>query len=174
VFQEWVDIPNWAADYYLSVQVNLAEDWIRVVGYITHQRLKAIGIYEASDRTYCVNSADLIADLNLLWIARQFCPNETLRAEISPLPILPQSQAENLLKRLGNPDLIFPRLEIPFQLWGSLLTHGGWRQRLYEKRQGLAEQWSMPQWLQTGISTVAQQLGWGQIEVSPVSVMPGT
>lgn len=174
VSQEWVDIPNWAADYYLYVQVNLAEDWIRVVGYITHQRLKVIGTYEASDRTYCVNSADLIADLNLLWIARQFCPNETLRAEISPLPILPQSQAENLLKRLGNPDLIFPRLEIPFELWGSLLTHGGWRQRLYEKRQGLAEQWSIQQWLQTGISTVAQQLGWGQIEVSPMSVMPGT
>lgn len=170
VSQEWVDIPNWAADYYLSVQVNLESNWIRVVGYVTHQQLKAGGTYDTSDRSYCFNTADLIADINILWLARQFCPDQMLRAEISPLPVLSSSQAENLLQRLGNSEIVFPRLEIPFQLWGSLLNHGGWRQRLYEQRQGLSEQWSMQQWLQTGISTVAQQLGWGQIEVPPMLI----
>ncbi len=42
--QEWVDIPTWVADYYLSVQVNSEDDFIRVVGYTTHKKLKTIGI----------------------------------------------------------------------------------------------------------------------------------
>jgi hypothetical protein len=174
VSQEWVDIPTWAADYYLSVQVNLEEEWIRVAGYVTHQKLKAIGTYDASDRTYCFNTIDLIEDINVLWLARHFCPDERLRSDLQSLPTLPQSQAENLLERLGNSNLVFPRLEIPFHLWGSLIEHGGWRQRLYEQRQGLPEQWSIQHWLQTGISNMAQQLGWGQIEVSPAAITTGT
>lgn len=172
--QEWVDIPTWAADYYLSVEVGLEAGWIRVVGYATHYKLKIIGTYDTHDRTYCLNTTDLIQDINVLWLARQLCVDEPLRAEISPLSTLSQSQAENLLERLGNPNLVFPRLEISFQLWGSLLEHGGWRQRLYEKRQGLPEQWSIQQWLQAGISNLAQQLGWGEIEVPPIPVMAGT
>ncbi|TAG39467.1 MAG: DUF1822 family protein, partial [Oscillatoriales cyanobacterium] len=35
--QEWVDIPNWSADYYLPVQVNLDGDdgecWIELCGF---------------------------------------------------------------------------------------------------------------------------------------------
>ncbi|NJL10115.1 MAG: DUF1822 family protein, partial [Calothrix sp. SM1_7_51] len=30
--QEWVDIPNWAAHYYLAVQLDLAKRWLRVWG----------------------------------------------------------------------------------------------------------------------------------------------
>jgi len=28
--QEWVDIPEWAADYYLAVQVNPDSGWLRI------------------------------------------------------------------------------------------------------------------------------------------------
>ncbi|MEL7245838.1 MAG: DUF1822 family protein, partial [Cyanobacteria bacterium J06573_2] len=28
--QEWVDIPNWAGNYYLAVQLNLEENWLRI------------------------------------------------------------------------------------------------------------------------------------------------
>ncbi|MBD2352962.1 DUF1822 family protein [Anabaena variabilis FACHB-171] len=80
---------------------------------------------------------------------------------VAPLPTLPLAQAENLLERLGNSEVVFPRLAIPFELWGALLTHGGWRQGLYERRQGLPEQWSIQEWLQAGVSNLAQQLGWG-------------
>ncbi len=170
--QEWVDIPTWAADYYLSVQVNLAEDWVRIVGYVTHQRLKMIAAYDASDRSYGVNTTDLIQNINVLWLAPQFCPEASLRAELPPLPHLHQSQAENLLARFGHPAVVWPRLEMPVALWGSLLAHGGWRQRLYEKRQGLPEQWSIQQWLQSGVSAVAAQWGWGQS--ASVPAMAGT
>ena len=31
--QEWVDIPELAADYYLAVQVNFEDRWLRVWGF---------------------------------------------------------------------------------------------------------------------------------------------
>lgn len=165
--QEWVDIPSWAADYYLAVQVNSDQGWVRIWGYTTHQQLKTSGHYDPSDRTYSLDGEDLILDLNVLWVARQLCPQELTRGVITPLPALPLAQAENLLQRLGDPAIATPRLEVPFELWGALLDHGGWRQRLSERRQGLPEQWSILQWLQAGISDFAQQIGWQRIEFRP-------
>ncbi|WP_017654703.1 DUF1822 family protein [Fortiea contorta] len=164
VSQEWVDIPDWVGDYYLGVQVNPDDGWIKVYGYTTHQKLKTMGVYDVSDRTYSLGSEDLIADLNVLWVTRQFNSQEVLRSQTLPLLPLLQTQAENLLARLGNPDVKFPRLSVPFATWGALLTQSGWRQRLYEQRQGISEQWRIPAWLQTGVSNFAQQLGWGHKE----------
>lgn len=162
--QEWVDIPEWVADYYIAVQVNPDDDWIKIFGYTTHQKLKTKGIYDAVDRTYSLESEDLIQDINVLWVTRQINSPEALRAEIAPLPPIPQIQAENLLERLGNPDVKFPRLTVPFSLWGAVLAHSGWRKKLYELRQGLPQQWSIPQWLQTGVANLAQQWGWQKRE----------
>lgn len=155
--QEWVDIPEWVGDYYIAVQVNPDESWIRVYGYANHQKLKTLGVYNTSNRTYSLESEDLIEDLNVLWLTTQHYP-EVTRAEVAALPTLPQTQAHNLIQRLGA--ITIPRLEIPFQLWGTLLAHGGWRQRLYELRQGVTEQTSVVQWLQEGISNVATTFGW--------------
>ncbi|MDZ8185746.1 MAG: DUF1822 family protein [Nostoc sp. ChiSLP02] len=158
--QEWVDIPEWVADYYLAVQFNPDEGWMRVFGYTTHQQVKTLGVYDAGDRTYSLEFEDLIPDLNVLWVNRQFHTEETRRVPVEPLPPLPQTQANNLLARLSNADIKFPRLEVPFSLWASLIVHGGWRQRLYELRQGIAQPASIGQWLQEGVSNFAQQLGW--------------
>lgn len=158
--QEWVDIPEWVADYYLAIQLNSDEGWMRVFGYTTHQQLKTVGVYDAGDRTYSLESDHLIQDLNVLWITHQLYPEEIRRAPVTPLPALPQTQAANLLARLGNKDIVFPRLDIPFSLWGALIAHGGWRQRLYELRQGITQSVSLGRWLQEGVSNFAQQLGW--------------
>jgi Protein of unknown function (DUF1822) len=163
--QEWVDIPSWSADYYLAVQVNPDAGWIKIWGYATHHQLKIQGTYDPSDRSYSLDEADLIQDLNVLWVARQLrsetlYPEELLRAEVETVPALQLPQAENLLERLGNPAIVFPRLAVPFQLWAALLEHGGWRQRLYERRQGVSNLWSLSQWLQSGISGLAGQIGW--------------
>ncbi|MBI4784563.1 MAG: DUF1822 family protein [Oscillatoriophycideae cyanobacterium NC_groundwater_1537_Pr4_S-0.65um_50_18] len=158
--QEWVDIASWSADCYLAVQVNLDAGWIRIWGYATHNQLKTKGTYNPSDRTYSLDEDALIQDLNVLWIAHQLCPEEPIRAAVAAIPTLPLLQAKNLLERLGNPSIVFPRLAVPFPLWAALLEHGGWRQRLYERRQGLLDAGSVPQWLQSGLSDLAQQLGW--------------
>lgn len=165
--QEWIDIPSWAGDYYLAAQVEPDEGWVRIWGFATHQQLKTKGSYDASDRTYSLDSDDLIKDINVLWVARELCPNEPTRATVAPLPALPLAQAENLISRLGSSDIVTPRLAVPIDLWGALLEHGGWRQRLYQRRLGLPEQWSILQWLSSGVSSVAQQLGWGRVEFQP-------
>jgi len=164
--QEWVDIPSWAGDYYGAVQVDIDEGWMQLNGFATHRQLRQ-GRYEESDRTYCLEDSDLIADFGVLWVSQQLAPQEITRALIQDLATLQTTQAENLIDRLGNPAVVNPRLVIPFEQWGALVQHGGWRQRLAERRQGLPEQRSLIQWLRSGVSTLAQQAGWGQVEFQP-------
>ncbi|QSJ16549.1 DUF1822 family protein [Nostoc sp. UHCC 0702] len=163
--QEWVDLPNWAGDYYLAVQVEPDESYVRIWGYCTHAQLKTKGNYDASDRTYVVDASDMITDISVLAVAWEFCANEATRYAIPQIPTLPQAQAQNLIARLANPEIINPRLDIPFQLWGGLIAHGGWRQSLYERRLGLPEQRSVISWLQSGVSGVASAIGWGRLNL---------
>lgn len=162
--QEWVDIPDWVADYYIAVQVNLEEQCIRIWGYTTHAQLKSTASYDAFDKAYCLDGEDLISNLSILWLSQQLCPDVITRGEVAPLPELPLAQAQNLIQRLGNPNVIIPRTQVPFTIWGALLQHGGWRQRLYEQRQGLQQQWSVAQWLQNGVSDFALLFGWATVD----------
>ena len=165
--QEWVDIPNWIADYYVAAQVNPDEGWVRIGGFTKHLQLKEQGSYDWCDRTYSLNDTDLTADLNVLWLTQQFNPHEITQAAVNPLPTLSKAQADQLIQRLGNSDLVTPRLTIPFEQWGSLMAHGGWRQRLTAQRRGITEQPSVGQWLQTGMTNLAQQIGWQAITLQP-------
>ena len=167
--QEWIDLPSWAGDYYLAAQVEPDDGLLRVWSYATHHTVKTRGRFESSDRTYCLS--DLSNDVGLLWLSRELCPQESIRAELAALPALPLEQANNLIDRLSNPEILAPRLSIPFQLWGALMEHGGWRQKLYQQRQGQHEQQSILQWLQSGISNFAQQIGWERVELQPSYAM---
>lgn len=133
--QEWVDIPSWAGDFYIAVQVNPDEEWVRFWGYTTHQELKTAADYDPVDRTYCLDARHLTKDLNAFWMAYQFCRAEEMKAVIPTLPELPTTQAENMLQRLGRDSVIFPRLEVPFTSWGALLEKEQWRLRMYLIRQ---------------------------------------
>ncbi len=166
--QEWVDISSFAGDYYLAVQVEPDEAYVRVWGYCSYEQLKNQGNYDASDRTYSLDATDIITDINVLTVARQLCLQESTQ-NIAQLPTLPQEQAQNLISRLANPEIITPRLAIPFQLWGALIEHGGWRQSLYQRRLGLPEQWSVVQWLQSGVSQLAENIGWGSLNLQLLS-----
>jgi hypothetical protein len=167
VAQEWVDIPEWAGDYYLPVQIDPDEGWVRLWGYCTHQQLKERGTYEVSDRSYSLDATNLVGDISALRVARQLCPQEATRAKIAPLPKLALAQANNLLQRLGKPDLTNPRLAIPFEFWGALLAHGGWRQKLYQLRLGKQEDFSVVNWLQQEVSQIAKDWGWAKQEFQP-------
>jgi hypothetical protein len=136
--QEWVDIPNWAGDYYLAVQVQPDHGLVRVWGYATHQELKAAARYDANDRTYCLDREHLTQDLNAFWVTYQFCANLQTKAAIAPLPELSSVQAENLIQRVANSNTAFPRLSVPFSLWGALMQQDHWRQALYQVRRGEA------------------------------------
>jgi hypothetical protein len=156
--QEWVDLPSWAGDYYLAVQVNPDDASVLIWGYTTHEQIKAQGGYDADDRVYCLDAQAMIQDLNVLAVAREICPQETTRAEIAPLPVVPTSQAEALLQRLANPEILHPRLEIPFQTWGALLEHPEWRHQLGQLRLGQSDRTSIIATATSSIVSLGQWL----------------
>lgn len=131
--QEWVDIPDWAADYYLAAHVDVDEQRLVLWGYTTHAQVKTQGTYEASDRTYTLSDTDLIQDFSVFWVAQQLEQPQT--ASITALPPLPTAQAEQLVERLTS--AAEPRLEIPFEQWGAVLSDGHWRQTLVQRRRGI-------------------------------------
>ncbi|MFN6567182.1 DUF1822 family protein [Dendronalium sp. ChiSLP03b] len=133
--QEWVDIPTWAADYYLAVEVTPNGEWVRIWAYTTHQELKSLADYDAVDRTYCIDTRHLTRDLNAFWMTYQFCETEQMKAAIAPLPELSTAQVEYVKQLLSNSSVTFPRLTIPFTTWGALLENEQWRQHLYQQRQ---------------------------------------
>ncbi|PLZ08033.1 DUF1822 family protein [Fischerella thermalis] len=129
--QEWVDIPNWVANYYLAVQINLEENWIGVWGYTTYQQIREKAKYDLMDRTYLLDEEDLIADINVMWVAREVCSVQ--KPELKMLPELSSVQIEKLLKQLDQwtPDL--PE-NVSEQEWMALLALDKKRQDLYQKR----------------------------------------
>ncbi|MEM9265805.1 MAG: DUF1822 family protein [Cyanobacteria bacterium P01_F01_bin.13] len=132
--QEWVDMPAWAADYYLAIQMDLADCWLKVWGYTTHQRLKQTADFDRADRTYCVSGQGLQRDLTTFWPGYQLCPDATTQVEIAPLPTPTADQVAQAIHTVSQADTLFPRLVLPFELWGGLLSHKHWRQKLFEGR----------------------------------------
>ncbi len=130
--QEWVDIPNWNANYYLAVQVNLDEGWLRVWGYATHQQIKTKGSYDEFSRTYSLEREDVVENIHVMWVARQLCPDE--KVAVPPLPILSENEAETLISQLSQPSFYSRRLDVEFQQWGAILANQTWRQQLYQRR----------------------------------------
>ncbi len=165
--QEWVDIPAWAADYYLAVQVNVDAGYVRVWGYSTHKQLKSEATFSHSDRTYTLGEDDLVTDLDVLWVARELCPDEVTKTAIAPIEAISPVQAENLIQRLGDKTQLLPRLAVPFSMWGALIQNSDWCQSLANQRRGMASKISVVQWLQTGITNLSEGLGWRQIEFQP-------
>lgn len=164
--QEWIDIPQWTADYYLGVQVNVDAGYVRIWGYATHRQLKN-GSFSYGDRTYSLSDDEVIADINVLWVARELCPNEVTQAAIEPVPQLTPERADNLIERLGSPAQLMPRLTVPFTTWAALIQNPNWCRRLAATRRGAPVRTPVLQWLQQGMTDLTAELGWRQIEMTP-------
>jgi Protein of unknown function (DUF1822) len=150
IAQEWLDIPDWAGDYFMPIQIDPDTETLHCWGYLTHQMMKSQARYDARDRTYQLDAHHLITDVSGLWAIQQLNPTEVTQAEIAPLTSVGTVQAENLRQRLAT--VPNPRLEIPFALWGALMSDRQWRQQLVQLRQG-----------ETSLVPVANQLnGWFQ------------
>lgn len=159
--QEWVDIPSWAADYYLGVQVDCDNHHLHIYGYTTHQQLKTQANYDPIDRTYCVDSDDLNPDLNGLWLTIDRYPVTATRATLAPIPALETDRINPLIDRLGNPTEILPRLAVPFAVWAAIIEQPQLRQRLYQQRQtgqSTAPVTRLSAWFQGQIDTIWQTL----------------
>ncbi len=129
--QEWVDIPSWAADYYLPVQFDLTEKYLHIWGFVSRRSLKAKGEYDATANTYYVEQDAVIANLDLLWVALDY-PDE--KGEVALLTSLSNDDAKALIEQLSQPSSYSPRLEVKFEQWGALLDRQVWLQKLYQRR----------------------------------------
>ncbi|QLE59819.1 DUF1822 family protein [Nostoc sp. TCL26-01] len=165
--QEWVDIPSWMANYYLAVQIDLEQGWMRIWGYTTHRTLKTQGRYDPIYRTYSLNRDLMIDDLEVMWLAREICPDEI--APIAPISVLDAGTAQTLLTQLSQPSPYSPRLDIEFTEWAALMASDRLRQQLYQLRctQVVAETPKKPwlnlsAWLNRNF-TESMQLGWQEI-----------
>ncbi|RUS95306.1 hypothetical protein DSM106972_090820 [Dulcicalothrix desertica PCC 7102] len=134
--QEWVDIPSWVGDYYIAVQFR-SEGNLRIWGYTTHQELKNNSTYDPEDRTYCIDASNLTCDMDTFWVRYECYPETSTRGDVSFLPELSVAQAENLIKCLGNAEVVFPRLAVPFTTWGALLKNQNWLSSLFATRRGI-------------------------------------
>ncbi|MEG4202686.1 DUF1822 family protein [Microcoleus sp. Pol7_A1] len=138
--QEWVDIPNWSADYYIPVQVNLDGDedecWMEVCGFATHRQLKNEGRYSPDDRTYALPTNKLTESL----VVVQITLGLNLQQEVSLLPSLSEVESAELLHKLGNSSVYSPRLLAPFAQWASFLTNDEYRQQMYNQRLGIIQE----------------------------------
>ena len=130
--QEWVDIPELAGDYYLAVQVDLDEKYLRIWGFTSHKTLKEKGDYDSMYRNYSLEKDDMITDLEVFWIAKEMNCKE--KVSISSLPQLLSNGVDTLLEKLGKSSPYSPRLEIPFEEWGVLLADPSLRRKLYQER----------------------------------------
>jgi Protein of unknown function (DUF1822) len=170
--QEWVDIPQLVADYYVAVQVNVDDGYLRVWGYTTHQQIKTVGDYNFSDRSYTFDGTDIIDDINALWVARELCPHETTRVEVAPIAEIESQQATNLVQRLGDKENLLPRLTISFTLWAALLENDTWRNELIAQRRGKVKI-SVLKWLKAEAANLMAEMGeigWRQVEFQPSTV----
>jgi hypothetical protein len=130
--QEWVDIPNLAADYYLPIQVDLEEQYLHCWGFISRHSLQAKADYDPIYRLYYVERDWIIPNLETLSIALNLCPDE--KGIVAALPKLSAIEAEGLIEELSKPSLYSPRLKVRFEKWGALLNESHWLQKLYERR----------------------------------------
>jgi hypothetical protein len=78
---QWVDDPDWVVDYFMPVRVDLDEQFVHCLGYITQEQLKAKGRYVSADRAYDLDPHDLFSDVSALWVVQQLNPMEVTQRE---------------------------------------------------------------------------------------------
>jgi Protein of unknown function (DUF1822) len=125
VQREWVDLSNWAADYYVPIQVDLESNYLHLWGFISREYLLERSTLDRNFQSYEVAGSDLIDDLDSLWVACDLVANKMLapeRGEILPLAALEEPELERSLTRLQQHRSVFsPRLVLPFEQWGAIL-----------------------------------------------------
>ncbi len=124
--REWVDLSNWAADYYVPIQVDIESQYLHLWGFISHEYLLDRATLDRNTQSYQVASGDLIDDLDLLWVACDLVASKMLtpeRGKIPNLPLLSEPDAKISIDRLQHHQSVFsPRLALTFDRWGAILN----------------------------------------------------
>ncbi len=131
--REWVDLPQWVGSYYLAVEINLEQCWLRICGYTTHQQLKEIGKHGFTDETYSIAVEELTEDLTAMWMGIELFPTE--KPVVETLPVLSKTEIQGLLEIFNESNPYSPRLDVPFSKWGAFINSDKLRKQLYQQQQ---------------------------------------
>lgn len=134
--QEWVDIPELAADYHVAVQVDLEDSFMRLWGYTTHEQLKRKGDYSSSRRIYTLERDELVETIDTLWIRREHFPKLVVAEQLEAIPKPAEASLKSALAVFGNETTIFANRMVPFDTWTTLITDAQWRQQVLEQLLG--------------------------------------
>lgn len=154
--REWFELEDWAGNYYLSIQLDLENNYLQVLGFISHQQLQKEGIYDPLDQTYVLETDTLIEDLNVMWLDREFQPSPILSVKNRGDFTINETEAQNILEQITTGQFLIPRLEIPFSQWGGLLSQQKWRRSLIISEKPTLTH--LKQWLQKGLDQGWQTL----------------
>jgi hypothetical protein len=131
--QEWIDLSNWVADYYVPIQIDEDDQCLHLWGFITHHQVKESGRFDRIFRTYTVNSQDLNDDLDNLWLRCELqTSGEMASNQIKHLftPQLSYQVAQDIINLFLQHQSIFsPRLEFSFEQWGGILNQPEWLEK---------------------------------------------
>jgi Protein of unknown function (DUF1822) len=145
--QEWVDLPNWAGNYYVPVRVDLEHHYLHLWGFIAHADLKSRGQLDRIFRNYHIAQNETIANLDLLQDSYEFYAAKNLitaQIPLDQLDRLSSNEAQSLIQQLHQRKARFsPRLDLPFKHWGAILDDSQLLQRYCNRETDLGEWWAL-------------------------------
>jgi Protein of unknown function (DUF1822) len=165
--QEWVDIPSLAADFYVAIQINSDESWLRIWGYSSYEYLKNEAEYDPFSRSYTLGEEQLDHDIIFMLVTAEY--TEQHNHFIPELGFLSQQKAQELLTKLKSFKDYAPRLIIPFQQWGLIFVNDQWRKQLFEARKPI----NLTAWINYNFQQ-AMLTGWQTLESLELSLGIGT
>ncbi len=129
---EWVDIPEWAGEYYLAVQIRPESGWLRVFGFTTHQQIKQKAEYDRVMRTYTLPQEQIIDDIEVLLTSLVIASNQ--KVTVPALTAISQAQENKYLATLKQPKLYSPRLDLSPEHWVTFVSDDELREKLWQMR----------------------------------------
>lgn len=124
--QEWVDLPNWVADYYIPVRIDLTHSCLQLWGFISHQDLKQRAQFDRVFRNYHVVAEDTTEELDLLIAdcqlqAEGVASSTQMLAPLAQLNTIELARSFRQLQSL--PLRRSPRLNLDFSCWSNILNN---------------------------------------------------
>lgn len=129
---EWVDIPEWAGEYYLAVQIRPETGWLRVFGFTTHQQIKQKAEYDEVMRTYTLPQEQIIDDIEVLLTSLAIASNQ--KVDVPALTAISKPQENKYLATLKQPKLYSPRLDLSPEHWATFVSDDELREKLWRMR----------------------------------------
>jgi hypothetical protein len=150
---EWVDIPEWAGEYYLAVQIRPDSGWLRVFGFATHQQIKQKAECDRVMRTYTLSQEQIIDDIEVLLTSLAIASNP--KVEVPALTAIGEPQQNQYLAALKQPKLYSPRLDLSADHWATFLSDDDLRETLWHSRMPVQVKSPLQEVIQRGVISLS-------------------